>query len=141
MTTAEASRARIIFPDYKESLSSFYEYDPIIRSFGTVLVQNEDDNWSGDTRVLLRNGNRYGFLVIGWGSCSGCDALQGCRTFAEVDELINQIESDIKWFDSLAEAKAYIANDEERSLSFYSHCGEWHEFQRKVLAFTESADH
>jgi hypothetical protein len=141
MTTAETSRARIIFPVSEEGPCSFYEYDPIIRSFGAVLVQVEDDDWSGDTRVLLRNGDRYGFLVIGWGSCSGCDALQGCSTFAEVDELINQIEGDIKWFNSLAEVKTYIANDKDRSQSFYAHCDGWREFQRKILTFVEAADH
>ena len=138
-TTTESSRARSIFPDARENGCDFYDYDPIIRGLGDVLVQVEDDDYSGDTRVLLKNDDRYGFLVIGWGSCSGCDALQSCNTFAEVDELINEIEGDIKWFDTLAEAKAYIANDDERSGSFYAHCDEWIEFQTKV-ARLEAAD-
>lgn len=137
MTESFISRARSIFPDAKENSCCFYDYNPIIRSFGKVLVVVEDDYYSGDTRVLLKNGERYGFLVVGWGSCPGCDALQGCDTFAEVDRLIDEIEGGIKWFAALAEAKTYIANDDERSLSFYTHCEKWPEFKRKVLAFQE----
>lgn len=131
-TTTVSSRARSIFPDAKENSDDFYDYDPIIRCFGDVLVQVADSDYSGDTRILLKKDDCYGFLVIGWGSCSGCDALQGCNTFAEVDELINEIEGDIKWFNTLAEAKAYIANDDERSGSFYVNCVEWIEFQTQV---------
>ncbi len=140
MTTAETSRARGIFPDAKDNACDFYDYDPIIRSFGEVLVQVEDNDYSGDTRVLLKNGDRYGFLVIGWGSCSGCDALRACDTFAKVDELINDIEGGIKWFDTLAEAKTYIANGDERSGSFYTHCDEWIEFQIKVAELEGTVD-
>lgn len=109
------------------------DYEPIIRSFGEVLVQVDDEDWSGDTRVLLRKDGRYGFLNFGWGSCSGCDALQACDSYQEVDQLISELENDIKWFYALAEAQAYIANDEERKGGYYYHCEGWQKFRAAVL--------
>jgi hypothetical protein len=109
-----------------------YDYTPIIRSFGEVLVQVDDEDWSGDTRVLLRKKGRYGFLNFGWGSCSGCDALQACDSYEDVDQLISELKNDIKWFNTLAEAQAYIANDEEREGSYYYHEDEWNQFKAAV---------
>ncbi len=118
-----------------------YDYQPIICSFGTVLVQVDQDDYQGDSYVLLQNADRYGFLVFGWGSCSGCDALQSCETFAGIDELISDLERDVKWFDSLAAAVTYIADHEQRRLSFYAHCEEWPDFVNQVVAFQQQSDH
>lgn len=116
-----------------EDYSEYRTYTPIINSFGTVLVQVDDDDYSGDTRVLLRSDSgKYGFLVFGWGSCSGCDQLQGAETYEEIDELIETLRNSIIWFETLEEAKAYIENDEERKGSFYYHCEEWEEFVKAV---------
>lgn len=133
MTTTE-SRAKALYPEFADR-EHFYgpcDYDHIIRSFGDVLVQVDEEGYSGDTRVLLRKGDRYGFLNFGWGSCSGCDALQACSDYEEIDELIDELENDIKWFDTLAEAQVYIANDEERQGSYYYHQAEWEKFKAAV---------
>lgn len=133
--SATGSRAKALYPKAGERtyFDTPYDYDPIIRSFGEVLVQVDDEDWSGDTRVLLRKGNRHGFLNYGWGSCSGCDALQACGSYEEVDQLIDSLEGDIKWFDTLAEAQVYIANDAERQGSYYYHQAEWGEFKAAVM--------
>lgn len=133
--TTNASRAQALYPEAADRtyFDSPYDYDPIIKSFGEVLVQVDDDDYQGDTRVLLRKGSRFGFLVFGWGSCCGCDALQACDSYQEVDELIDDLENDIKWFDTLAEAQAYIANDEERQGSYYYHEAEWEKFKAAVM--------
>lgn len=135
--TEITSRARALYPEEEEgSWFCVSDYDPIIKSFGEVLVQVDDEDYSGDTRVLLRKNDRYGFLIFGWGSCSGCDALQACNNFREVDELIDNLEGGIKWFDTLAEAQLYIANDEEREGSYYCHDKEWKRFKSAALAVT-----
>lgn len=132
------SRAQTLYPEAGERtyFDSPYDYDPIIRSFGEVLVQVDDDDYIGDTRVLLRKDGRYGFLNFGWGSCSGCDALQASDSYEEIDELIDDLENDIKWFDTLANAQAYIANDEERQGSYYYHEAEWDKFKAAVAEVT-----
>jgi hypothetical protein len=131
--SATLSRAQALYPKAQRTyFDTPCDYGPIIRSFGEVLVQVDDEDWSGDTRVLLRNGDRYGFLSFGWGSCSGCDALQACDSYQDVDQLIGEMENDIKWFDTLAESQAYIANDAERQGSYYYHCEDWAKFKAAV---------
>ena len=76
------------------------DYTPIICSLGTVAIQVDDEDYQGDSRILYRDPatpNLVGYLQFGWGSCSGCDALQACKSYEDIDFLISQLESDIKW--------------------------------------------
>lgn len=88
--------------------SDLWEYDPIIESFGDVLLKVDDNDCQGDSRAIIKSGDRYGWLQFGWGSCSGCDALQACCSYDEVDDLIERLRGDIRWFDSLGELKTYF---------------------------------
>lgn len=46
-------------------IEMLYEYEPLIDSMpGDVVVQVDQDN----TWVLLRDGERWGYLEFGWGS-------------------------------------------------------------------------
>lgn len=83
------------------------DYDPMIEDFGNVLFRVDDDDYQGDSYVFYGNmdkDSRFGYLNFGWGSCSGCDALQRCSTWEEVQELYEFLHSQIKWFDSAKEA-------------------------------------
>jgi hypothetical protein len=84
------------------------DYQPMLAEFGEILVQVDDDGYQGDSRVLYRDGLRFGYLCFGWGSCSGCDALQACDTVQEVQELMDELRDSIKWFDSAADAMQWI---------------------------------
>lgn len=76
------------------------DYTPIIKAIGTPLVRVDDRDYQGDTRVLFApKDGQYGFLVIGWGSCSGCDALQACSSIADVQKLADEIEASCVWLD------------------------------------------
>lgn len=143
------SRARSAFPLGEEYIYGFRcndhdnesgdSYIPIVRLFGIPLVVVSDNDYQGDTRVLLRDGNRYGVLVIGFGSCSGCDALQACTTFEDVDRLIDDLEADVHWFDTLTDAQTYVAFDADRQLQHYWHCNEWADFKQQVLALSDTS--
>lgn len=75
-----------------------YDYRPLLESFGyEILLQVDDQDYSGDSRVLFRDGDRYGVLVFGWGSCSVCDALQACSSYEEIDELRQELHRRIRW--------------------------------------------
>ena len=87
-----------------------YDYQPMIDAFGKVAIQVEDHDYLGDTRVLYDNDGRIGHLIFGWGSCSGCDALQGCNTVEDVQELCNDLENSIRWFDTKEEAIEWFEN-------------------------------
>jgi hypothetical protein len=83
-------------------------YTEIVETFGEVLVQADEANYQGDSLYLIRGDQGYGYLVFGWGSCSGCDALEACESQADVDELQDDLERGIKWFPTLEDAKAYV---------------------------------
>lgn len=108
-------------------------YDPIVKYFGNILVESHDDDYQGDSRYLIQSSGKYGFLIIGWGSCSGCDALQGCSNNEELNDLVNSLWNNIKWFDTKEEVLNYI-NSEDREENFYYHSEEWNNFVNEVNA-------
>ena len=90
---------------YKSTDNFFWEgYQPLLSSFGTIVIQIEDNDYQGDSRILYNIGRRIGFLMFGWGSCSGCDAFYACTTFKQAEKFSNELEQQIKWFDSEREA-------------------------------------
>lgn len=102
--------AKTLYPDMdKEPFYGPSNYQPIIESFGEVVMQVDDDGYQGDSRVVLTKDGKYGLLIFGWGSCSGCDSLQACDTYAEIDSLIGGLRDDVKWYDSLEELQKYVA--------------------------------
>ena len=76
-------------------------YSVLLDSFGyETLVQVDDEAYQGDSRILFRDGDRHGVLIFGWGSCSGCDALQACESKAEAEELRRDLHESIHWEES-----------------------------------------
>lgn len=110
------------------------DYQPIIEHFGDVLIQVDDADYQGDTRVLLKGSRGYGILIFGWGSCSGCDSLQACDSYDEIDALINDLDNDIIWFDSLESCQNWVKN-RDWELQYSYHCDETKEFIDKVLNY------
>ena len=134
--TGTISRAQVLYPlDSRGKFPYAGDYSPIIQSFGVVLAQEDLGWYQGDTVAVLQNDDKgFGFLTFAYGSCSVCDSLQSCSTYAEVDELINELENQIRWFSSLQEVKDYVVDDENRKGSCYYHYHEWSDFKRKVQA-------
>lgn len=112
-------------------------YSPIVDSFGEVLVRVDDEDYEGDSFVLLKKDGLYGLLIFGWGSCSGCDALQHCESYAEIGELIQKLRTSITWFSTIEQAKRHINSDCERETNFYYHTSMWPEFKKSVAGFDE----
>lgn len=117
---------REVYPD-REHGDYFYDvgdYEPLLDSFGYErLLQCDEDDYQGDSFVLFKNGDQYGYLVFGWGSCSGCDALQACDSYAEIAELQRELHDDIKWM-PLPELRAYFyEHDWEGDWSWSSETG------------------
>ena len=95
---------------YEYDTWGYYDYQPMLNEFGTILLQEDDDDYQGDSFLIYKNNDRYGYLNFGWDSCSGCDALQACRTLDDVQELMDLLYAEIQWFDSLEALKEYFAN-------------------------------
>jgi hypothetical protein len=103
------------------------DYGPMIDAMGIILVQSEDGSSQGDTRVLLEKDGKFGYLCFGWGSCSGCDALQACSNWDDVQELYDSLASQVKWFDGAREALEWFKthdweSDYSRDETFIREC-------------------
>lgn len=111
-----------------------YDYTPLIESFGEILIRVDDLDYQGDSRILYKKNNKYGFLVFGWGSCSGCDALQSCGTMKDIEDLRSSLEKNIEWFPTLEELQTRVKN-KDWELDYSWHCEETKDFIKQVLAY------
>jgi hypothetical protein len=95
-----------------------------------IIASLTQDSYQGDDLWLVKDSDeaesRVGFLQIGWGSCSGCDALADARGYyydfdtpehdlddedrierdkalVRMDALRTQLLNDVKWFPTLHE--------------------------------------
>jgi len=104
------------------------DYQPMLNEFGKIHVQREHGEYQGDTRVLYSDeSGRYGYLCFGYGSCSGCDALQGCDTIGQVQELMDELCAAVKWYDTPALALEFFkthdwAGDYDSDDEFVQQC-------------------
>lgn len=62
-----------------------------------ILAWETFGSYQGDYAVVVKRNDLLGFIVIGYGSCSGCDALEGCDTQEEYDSLMLGVLSSIQW--------------------------------------------
>lgn len=90
--------SELINSAYPNESLPFCDYSPLIRALGNVVLQVDSGSYSGDSFILYRRPRGvFGFLVFGWGSCSGCDALLSCRTISDVAELMRDLDNQIVW--------------------------------------------
>jgi hypothetical protein len=99
------------------SKPDWYEVDPslggLVASWGYEITASERfGSWQGDEVYILSDGDRFGISVIGYGSCSGCDAFEAATPFPDDDSadwsemvsLCYDLRNQIRWFDSPVEA-------------------------------------
>lgn len=105
-------------------------YDEIVATQGEVLGDWVVGSWQGDYVYLLKNDDRYAFTVIGYGSCSGCDALEACSNDEEFNELKEDIIKGIVW-GTKQEVHDYIFNQEANR--WYFHEEHWEVIGKEIL--------
>lgn len=107
------NRITVEADDYGLTWDSVPSYDTIVQTFGTIHAQAEQDDYQGDSLYLIKGIHegmeQWGILTFGWGSCSGCDALQACYTQQDVNDLQDDLERGIRWFEDLDYAKEWLA--------------------------------
>jgi hypothetical protein len=100
---------------------TWYEYGELLDSFELEQVIEECCGYyQGDYVCLFRDGNRYGFLVFGYGSCSGCDALEGAcgESYEAVVALRDSLFESIRW-GTAEETLAYLESGEGKDWFWY----------------------
>lgn len=81
----------------------YLDYSEMVASMGyAVLIWESDNDYQGDTYAVVQDAQQHkGFLIFGWGSCSGCDALEAAEDDLEaLETLRNNLDTSIQWFDS-----------------------------------------
>lgn len=87
------------------------DYTPILNYFGDIIYRYDQPDYQGDTYAIIKNqDNKIGYICFGWGSCSGCDRLQGCNNYEELAELIETLENTIIWKNDPAEMLEWLNN-------------------------------
>jgi hypothetical protein len=109
----------------------WWDYQPMLNEFGNILLQKDERDYQGDSFLIYEKDDKYGYLTFGWGSCSGCDALQGCNSISEVQELMDRLYSSIEWFDSLDALKEYF-EETDWTLQYQYSIPEFKEFLIEV---------
>jgi hypothetical protein len=99
---------RDLYPQCDSDYFSVYSYQPMIDSFGETLVVGSGRGYQGDTYVLLEDAGLIGLIIFGWGSCPGCDALQGCKNYNDLQMLYDSMKSRIQWWESAEDALRYF---------------------------------
>ena len=128
-------KARELYPDCMshDYFEAPWDYEPIYQSFGTVVRADSMGSYQGDTQVLLYDDEKkqYGYICFGWGSCSCCDRLQGCASYEDIDDLIEDLYETIRWFYDDNEALTFF-NTHEWDFD-YDHSPEFVEFCREMF--------
>lgn len=127
-------KAKDLYPEAIEEFLCLWDYQPILDLFGNIVFQFNDSDYQGDSFLLYRKDEKYGILIFGWGSCSGCDALQACTSFEDVDDLINELKDSIAWFSNKEMLCEYVKNkDWEAEYYYRSYAGK--DFLKALLNF------
>lgn len=124
-----------VYPDAKEEYCMVYDYDPLLESLGyEIKLKQDDDSYQGDSRLLLYNEvtTHWGLLIFGWGSCSGCDALQACSTWKEIEELRLELLRDIHWENTAESLREYVEK-KDWELEWAWHAEETKKFVQDAL--------
>lgn len=88
-----------ISPRFKKLDEDLYGYNQLIASFGyETLVEESDSDYQGDTLMLFKHGDNFGYLNFDWGSCSGCDAYEAVQGNVEEEmALRDSLWESIRW--------------------------------------------
>lgn len=78
--------------DFRTEYGSFsLDYTTLVKSYGYEIVNSISlGSYQGDIIMIVGRGNEYGLLTTGYGSCSGCDALQACGDSAKELEKLRE---------------------------------------------------
>lgn len=75
-----------------------------------VLFEKSCGSYQGDLVFLLKHPEKgFGFTVVGYGSCSGCDALEACDSVSDVHDLMQTLDNHITWRESKIELAGFLA--------------------------------
>jgi hypothetical protein len=100
-----------IVDDSGKLCNDLTDYEPLLESFGyEIIAKADEDDYQGDSIVLYKDNDtdNYGILIFGWGSCSGCDALQACKDVDDIVDLAKRLYTSIMWIGDASNTLIHI---------------------------------
>jgi hypothetical protein len=94
-----------------DQLEGVMSYEPLLAiaaAPATVVLYCEEDGYEGEWVALLCKDGRIGVVDGYFGSCSGCDALEGEDGVGEVHELAEMYLSSVRSFACWEELTRYL---------------------------------
>jgi hypothetical protein len=124
-----------IFPNLNEgTYFSHPSYSELFKGINASVVLTYDvGSYQGSSWLLFRakGCDLYGFLEFGWGSCSGCDALQACDSYEDLDKLRHRLINSIVW-NSVSKTVKFLREKDWETMSDGS-VGKGEEFVKQAL--------
>lgn len=117
----------------KDLAAKYESYESLVDSFEveTLLMEAVGD-YQGDYPFLLRDGKKYAYLVVGYGSCSGCDVLEGLYDDRKaITEFRDELWNSLVW-KTKAEMRAYFRAKDEK-LEWWGYDSGYQDFKVKAL--------
>lgn len=118
-------------------------YNSLVKAMDVEIVSYTfAGQYQGDAVFIVKENDKYGWLVFGYGSCSGCDALEGSNTYEELEELRQNLYNSIRWFDTKAALYDFLkgklevlslSDDDLDTKKWSSDLDDWYWYDREVL--------
>jgi len=83
----------------------------LVGSFADVALCVQEGDYQGDYFMLVRSARGWGFVSIGYGSCSGCDAVTAAAeepSFDGLETLRDALRRDVQWQPTAADLAAWL---------------------------------
>lgn len=101
-----------------------------------ILLDTEDNDYQGNSFLLVQRvppTRDLGFLSYGWGSCSGCDALEAAYGDPQaLAELGDELVAGTRWFDGAEALYAWMQDEESHDLQWWGHSDAFKRWLREV---------
>jgi hypothetical protein len=133
-TKWEELKSELLSMEYFE----IHDYDELMECIdGDIVDHAYENNYQGDAWFMFKNNNMYGYLVFGWGSCSGCDELQGCSNVDDVEKLLISLDMSIIW-KTKEEMLEYFKTKDWTLEFYYGNIDSYfNKFKDRVIAYLE----
>lgn len=103
-----------------EWIKDYPTYHALVASFGfTIIAEESFGSYQGDLVFVLEDRDKRGWLVVGYGSCSGCDQLEAVSPWGDDEDsdwtdvisLRDELASEVRWFDSHEELVEWLKGE------------------------------
>jgi hypothetical protein len=94
-------------------------------------------DYQGDYVYVLESPTEgVGVVIVGYGSCSGCDSREACNSAEDFEELLQSVIKDIRW-GTVSELTDFINNNFNDN-SWYRHDAGFKKARQSVIKLIET---